>query len=498
LKRTVTFLITFILVAAIAGCASILEIERVMEEVHVANPVERPHEPELEVSNFEDLKAALLELINAHETTGTIISFSYETEDVQADLDRAIYEIMTTHPLGVYAVSDMVGVASQIVAFYEITVTIEYMRTRQQIAAITDVLYTSDLRDELLSALREYRDEAVFRTPLQITAESLALYIAEIYYQNPRKIVMRPVVAVEVFPETGDDRIFSVSFGLFQPQGLMISLGDGLSMAIARNIEEAEGGTDAEILLSLVRHLSATTGFDEAAARTLSAHGVQNPLATAFGALVNGSAVGEGFAMAFKALCDELGLDSRVILGTLGGRYHAWNLVNLGGFYYHIDVALGAENGIEAIFLRNDAGFRNMGYRWDYANTPRANGPLTYRDVAGVREPDDPYYTYPYDSDDPYAENGDEDSLGPQQPPSVTPPRQPRPPVQPPLTQEPPPEYPGEPDGAEDPDDPEEPIEPEDPDDSEYPEEPEDPEYPEDPEEPGYPEYSEEPGENGE
>ncbi len=56
----------------------------------------------------------------------------------------------------------------------------------------------------------------------------------------------------------------------------------------------------------------------------------------AYGALVNGTAVCEGYALAYKYLLGKAGIESYMV--TSESMTHAWNLVKLGGKYYHVDV----------------------------------------------------------------------------------------------------------------------------------------------------------------
>lgn len=62
---------------------------------------------------------------------------------------------------------------------------------------------------------------------------------------------------------------------------------------------------------------------------------------TTYGALIEGSAVCQGYATLYYRLCREAGLNVRVIpgTGTLSGESvtHAWNIVELKGFYYNVD-----------------------------------------------------------------------------------------------------------------------------------------------------------------
>lgn len=57
----------------------------------------------------------------------------------------------------------------------------------------------------------------------------------------------------------------------------------------------------------------------------------------AYGALVEGIAVCEGYAEAFQYLLHRVGIQSFIITGDAGGP-HAWNMVCIDGTYYHVDL----------------------------------------------------------------------------------------------------------------------------------------------------------------
>jgi len=236
---------------------------------------------------------------------------------------------------------------------------------------------------QLLDIMSQYKEEAFFRTRLQLTEEDITRMVRQTYYLNPHRIVMLPIVTIETFPEEGTDRIYKIQFGYTESSGMLQRFGELLEIYVHRNSILAEGDTDSEVLLSLVNSLIESTTFDEAAARTIHVHGAQNLAATAYGALVRGSAVGEGFAMAFKALADELGFDCHVVLGYHDGQVHAWNIISLYGDYYHVDVAMSRVNGIDTAFLKTDADFEEMMYTWDRENTVRCEGTLTLDDIIG-------------------------------------------------------------------------------------------------------------------
>lgn len=58
---------------------------------------------------------------------------------------------------------------------------------------------------------------------------------------------------------------------------------------------------------------------------------------TAYGVLVEGIGVCEGYAKAMKLLLDDVGVECHIVSGKSMGMNHAWNMVKLGEDYYHVD-----------------------------------------------------------------------------------------------------------------------------------------------------------------
>lgn len=62
---------------------------------------------------------------------------------------------------------------------------------------------------------------------------------------------------------------------------------------------------------------------------------------TAYGALINGQGVCQGYSEAMHLLCHQAGIDSLLVTGQaiIGGQWqnHTWNMVKVGDAYYHLD-----------------------------------------------------------------------------------------------------------------------------------------------------------------
>lgn len=83
---------------------------------------------------------------------------------------------------------------------------------------------------------------------------------------------------------------------------------------------------------------------------------------TAYGALINGHATCQGYAVTLYRLLREVGVDCRVITGTaydeeLGEEYHAWNIVCIDGVWYDIDLTWDKRLGRRADKLYCEADF---------------------------------------------------------------------------------------------------------------------------------------------
>ncbi len=55
------------------------------------------------------------------------------------------------------------------------------------------------------------------------------------------------------------------------------------------------------------------------------------------GVLLKGSGVCQSYALAYQILLDKVGIESVYIRGTANGGSHGWNLVKIGGSWYHVD-----------------------------------------------------------------------------------------------------------------------------------------------------------------
>ena len=96
------------------------------------------------------------------------------------------------------------------------------------------------------------------------------------------------------------------------------------------------GGDTVGMLRYFQQALCERAEYDFAAARSDSDHYPNSY--HAYGALMEGKSVCQGYAYAFKLLCDKAQIPCWIVTGTYGDEPHAWNYVWVDNNYYLVDV----------------------------------------------------------------------------------------------------------------------------------------------------------------
>ncbi len=78
---------------------------------------------------------------------------------------------------------------------------------------------------------------------------------------------------------------------------------------------------------------------------------------TAYAALIDGTAVCQGYAVLLYRMLEEVDVDTRVISGIGNGGAHGWNITQLRGKYYDLDSTWDAGRSSYRYFLKCDANF---------------------------------------------------------------------------------------------------------------------------------------------
>lgn len=144
-------------------------------------------------------------------------------------------------------------------------------------------------------------------------------------------------------------------------------------------------------LKAIYEYLCENVTYDETH-RNDSSYTLQH---TAYAALKNKTASCRGFSTLLYRLALELGIDSRLIVGTTGGQYHTWNLLQLDDdLYYNTDATYDSHLAQQMCFLKCDANMPNHSRKEEYAtaefyNTyPMGKADYVYQETEPDVDPD--------------------------------------------------------------------------------------------------------------
>ena len=329
----------------LSGCSAMLVREYQSVEPHVRLSVAEDDSNAVWAESYSELQSAILAQVKAHQEVGVIRLKNWKG-DVEEQLTRACDEISHSDPLGAYSVDRIQHSFTRMVSYYEATITIDYRRSAEQIAAVTTVTGSGAIRAELLDALDGFVPETVFQINYfdeTQDADYIRDLIREAYYDLPAAALGMPEAQVNLYPDEGSRRVVEV----------LLTYPEDAKTLQGKRVQLEDAATDlvelASVLFSALRERSAADGAAGS---------------TAYHALVEGAADSEGMALAYKELCDLAELPCQVVEGDLDGVPHFWTIVTLEEGSFHVDPS--REEGV----LLTDAQMAQAGYTWPEGEYP--------------------------------------------------------------------------------------------------------------------------------
>lgn len=339
------------LCVGLAGCSGLVQSEYVQVRAHNA-PAEKPQSYALTVETKPELKAALRSLIENGVEHGTIRVYNY-TGNVEEDVAQLAYAVWREEPLGAYAVDYLTCGCSLIVSYYEITVDITFRRTPEQIAAVEYIATDAGLeaRRRLEKAASEY-DAGLTVYYAYYTGRDYEQLVREYYDRSAGQMMAMPEMEVTVYPESGSARIVEITFDYpataAQLRQMQKAVQENISAAAVYSRYRQSEAERAQLLLNYL-----TERFD---------YRQEDTGTPVYSLLCEGAATSESAAKSWQLLCDEVGLECYTVRGVHEGAEYWWNIVQLDGGWYHVDLL---RDLLEKTSLRTYSDAAMGAYYWD-------------------------------------------------------------------------------------------------------------------------------------
>lgn len=340
------------LAVLLSGCTSFLNREYSSYSDHTDYPVSETAAI-LQAENYRGLMNAILYFITEHEETGIIRLSNYPGSDVVEELDAACSEVCAEDPLAAYVVEGISHKYDQTAYATEVTISIQYAHTSEEVAAIVSAAGSTAIRQAVSAAMTTFSQTCVLRLSYFTGDQStLRQLIRQTWLDTPLAALVQPIVRLSLYPDSGTSRIVEIILDWHTPQSELAEQSAALEQQALALLEGLDIPPEALTPQELLTALRRTVVYDPAGA------------GSAYAALVDGAANDQGIALALRLLCQLADLEATVAEGWLNNAHRFWLITPTAEGYRHLD-----PTAAEPAYATDDA-FTAAGYVWDTGRYP--------------------------------------------------------------------------------------------------------------------------------
>ena len=309
----------------------------------------------LSVRSYTELRGALIGMIDSGTEKALFSLAEYPKEEVPEDLQRAVAYVQGIYPVGAYAVESIDYDFGTGLGASALSVDISYRRSREQIGGIRTVRWISGAKNEVENAMDQFADTLV----LQIAGyqeTDFSTIILDYAQRTPDRIMEVPGVSVRVFPDQGETRVVELSFHYRTDREELRAMREQVQPVFSSAALYVSGNAGERTKFSQL-HTFLTERFD--------AYTIEATVTPAYSLLCQGVGDSRAFAQVYAAMCSRIGLEARMVSGRRSGELWWWNMVQIDGSWYHLDLLAGKQFAPMSDEMMT-------GYEWDREAYPAA------------------------------------------------------------------------------------------------------------------------------
>lgn len=268
-----------------------------------------------------------------------ILSFR-PTVTISGSMPQALFaEVLEENPALVFYLAGY----SLRSGFGGVVAEIRYQNTEVPVSAIASAKSGDDVENILHDAVRDFESVKVIGLPKGVNGAAKVSEFVTLYHGFYSNLVNCSLKGMSI----GNAQCLCVTF-LYRIGRVKLGM---MASAVERKIRELCGVLFTPSMLPQTKAYIAHNFL----ARTVVYHKEEEPnplersyMQSAYGALINGKCVCQGYAEAYKRLLDAQGVCCEVLCGKIRGHAegHAWNVVGFNGKdFYHVDVTWDCAGG---------------------------------------------------------------------------------------------------------------------------------------------------------
>ena len=358
----------------LCGCGNLFDRDYLSVTDYEIPAPEPPAEDSVTVRDLAELRQFLSGLLNEQASDGRIVFDAAYEGDINADIASACWQVRTQDAFFAYCEANISYDVSKLVNHYEARFTISYNEAGEDPDSIVRLQLTTGLAEQLRQAIARGDGRLVVLIGRSsMTAEDVENLAGKVYREYPIAEPREPRVTVNMLSGTGSQRLYEINFNYnLSPEDLEQRREELQALdpfAQAEPIPE----DSAERALLACEYLLEHSSYSDSASNDI------------YAALIGGEANSEGLALAYVELCRQLDVPCQIVYGQRNWRNCCWNIIQLGGKSYHVDVSACMTLGMDQGFLLPDETMWTL-YRWDISSYPPCSGELRYEDLRPMPE----------------------------------------------------------------------------------------------------------------
>lgn len=313
----------------------------------------------LTASDYTSLQKALSQLVLSGVHNGVISVAQYDPKNLTQDMDKAIEYALANDPLVAYAASKIGYELGTSAGQPAVAVTVNYRHDRSEVQSIVTVPSMFFVQEAIAIALNQCESSVALYVN-NYTETDITKWIREYADLHPNKVVECPAVTINLYPDTGTKRVLELEFTyktdiktLQNMQNTLKQLFDAATLSVSSTNDTRQKFNQLYAFLA--------GRFD---------YQISTSITPAYSLLLSGIGDSKAFATVYAAMCTNAGLECYTITGTKADQTWYWNMVNINGNYYHIDLLQCIQSGVFRIARESEM----TDYTWDHISLPSAAG----------------------------------------------------------------------------------------------------------------------------
>lgn len=312
------------------------------------------------VQSYLQLRTALEDLVLSGEESGVIVVEEIAQDRLEDFLEMAVRYVRDSFPMGAYAVEDISCELGTLGGSQALAVEILYRHEREEILSVLQVKNMDEAEKLIGNALTQYEPGLVMFIGDYQFADVHQL-VEDFARENPGAVMEIPETTVQLYPNSGRQRILELKFTYQSSRDSLRAMGDTVQRVFnSAALYVSHDADDSRKLSQLYSFLM----------ERFTDYQIKTSITPAYSLLNHGVGDSNAFAVVFAEMCQRAGVESYIVVGTRRGEPWSWNIVLEDGYYYHVDLLACRQWGGYAPMDDTSMG----DYVWDYSGYPACPG----------------------------------------------------------------------------------------------------------------------------